>query len=190
MRVHSLIPLLLALGCGGKAATSAQVFAGPVSGSDVAVGVVVDGTSMALYACGGATTYATDSRWFLGAASSSGAFTLTKDGWTASGTVTASSVSGTLTSPANATLSFNVPVYANSAAGLYEGVGTGGCMTGVVAWPSNGTMQTQGTWCNGTGDFEQVIPVTPVATGFSITVDHDAEVLYFNVVPAAVLVGG
>jgi hypothetical protein len=194
MRLRALMLLTVTLlGCGTT--TPTKVFAGPIDQSDIVIGVVIHGSSVALYSCGGASTYATASRWFIGSLDT-GTFSLTKEGWTATGVVSDAKVTGTLVSPDHATtLTWSTPLYAdNDGSGLYEVVATGGCMTGVVVWSAGGTLKTQGTWCDGSGSFEQVIPVTPAevkATGFAIDVPQSSGPdLYLTVSPASVLVGG
>jgi hypothetical protein len=169
-------------------------FTGPATGSNDAVGIVTWGQGIALYACGGPSSYATESNWFTGQLEANGSFSLNTGYWTATGTVTASGATGQLSGPNATVIPFDLPpVDPPTGAGVYEAAATGGCLTGVVVWGSAAGVQVQGTWCDNQGNFDQVIPVTPVADlGFQVrnvplTVTPP---LTFWVRPAVEIIGG
>lgn len=146
-------------GCGDE--TLAPTYVGRVEGTDEVVAAVTNGDEVALYLCGGATTYATHSRWFKGTLDEGGAFTAAKDGFTATGSL--SSGKGTITTAAGETLTWSMRPAKGELEGLYES-NADSCRTGAVAsdLDGDGVLEVQGTWCGGGNIFAQVTPILPI----------------------------
>ncbi|MDC0750032.1 hypothetical protein [Polyangium mundeleinium] len=173
---------LCLVACGGaedpEAASAAQfsIFTGRLETADAVVGLAVsDRGIVEAYVCGGAATFATHSRWFVGALSSGSAsleagglrLDLTRKGETTDVTLTAQdgAVHATLAAQAGA----------GSRSALYESPADASCRWGVVMMDDGGAEPgIFGTWCDRTasmsGDpldgptevFAQVTPVEPV----------------------------
>src|SRR5579883_837227 len=120
--VASLLPLLLLLaasgcsagsgagpggdaGAGDSAGGGTQTFTGGVTGSDAEIGLVFGGGKALVFTCGGATTFSTLTRWYRGAATLPGPFTLQDSGWTVTGSLQSDgmTVTGTLAGPTGGT---------------------------------------------------------------------------------------
>jgi hypothetical protein len=119
--------------------------------------------TVTLYVCGGASSYATMTRWFEGPEAPSGGLSLASGGWTA--TVEPGGESGRLRTPEGAELAIRArPAALDGIEGLYVAV-DGGCRTGAVVFtPDDAEAPTlQGTWC-GAGDlYAQVTPIRPLS---------------------------
>jgi hypothetical protein len=186
----ALLPLTLTLtACGSEPAPAAWV--GSVSGSDVVVAMANEKGALRAYVCGGATTYASHSRWFQGSADSgSGAFEAARDGWSIAGETSAETASGTITAPGGEVLSFAATAASESALEGLFAVEDSGCETGVVAQTgADGEPWVQGTWCDNSGHFAQVTPVMPIELtkdGLRVRVDLsplDLDDLYLYAAP-------
>lgn len=149
---------LLLTGCGqGGASTYVGKLTDP--GADAVIGAVSDGAEITVYVCGGAKTYAGDTRWLRGPVDANGGFSLVSDGLTVTGDVSA----GHVVTDAGITLSWTMAEASGDLEGVYES--RGACRTGAVVgdFAGDGTMQLQGTWCDGAGKFMQVTPILPIA---------------------------
>lgn len=177
---HRAIPALLALsavGCGDEVTVSTYV--GKVTGpsADAVVGLVSDGERVQLYLCGGPSTYATHSRWFQGPVAADGSFSIESGGFVATGGV--SEGSGELKTDAGETLSWTARPASGDLEGLYAAF-DGSCRTGAVVgdFDGDGTVDLQGTWCDGRDAFAQVTPIMPIATssrGIGVRVQLESE---------------
>lgn len=151
---------VLAAGCGDE--RFAPVYVGTVAESDAVVAAVTDGEEVALYLCGGPETVATHTRWFKGKLDERGAFSMAKDGFTASGDLAAGT--GTVTTAEGVTLTWSMRPSEGAIEGLYATVDEG-CRTGAVAadFDGDGVVDLQGAWCDAESRFAQVTPITPIA---------------------------
>ncbi|WP_438024051.1 hypothetical protein [Sorangium sp. So ce233] len=162
-RAAGVLGALLCAGCAADPeeheAPATGTSVGAVDGSDAVVAVVRGEGEVTLYVCGGASSYATMTRWFEGTVEANGAFSLSNGGWTAR--AEPGGDAGTLRSPDGAELAFRVrPASLDRDEGLYSAVDSG-CRTGVVVLTPEGAEAPalQGTWC-GAGDlFAQVTPI-------------------------------
>lgn len=143
--------------------TRTRVRVGTAPGSDVVFGALVEDT-VSVYVCGGDSTFATHTRWFRDAAlDDDGAFEMTLDGWTITGTAEEDRITATLRDEAGAELELDgngVPE--DGLAGLYTKE-IDGCTTGLVVRGEGDDVQTQGTWCSDQSQFAQVIVLEPLA---------------------------
>ncbi|APR87630.1 hypothetical protein A7982_12979 [Minicystis rosea] len=164
---------VLAAGCGDEAVAPAYV--GTVAGSDAVVGLVGDGEHVQLYLCGGATSYAELTRWFQGPIAADGTFSIESGGFVATGSLTTGK--GEVKTESGELLSWSVARADGELSGLYAAM-DGSCRTGVVVgdFDGDGSIDVQGTWCNGKDLFAQVTPLTPIAItdrGIRVRVDVD-----------------
>jgi hypothetical protein len=155
---------LLAAGC--AAPEIAPSYVGKVTdpGQDAAVAVVSDGLQVAVYVCGGPTTFETLSRWYKGDVDADGAFNLEKGDSQVTGDLRTGA--GQITTDAGASLAFSVHPIGSDQEGLYSTM-DGTCRTGAILGDldGNGTVRLQGTWCQTLSPtvnrFAQVSPLTP-----------------------------
>lgn len=134
-----------------------RVYVGALSGSDVRVGLVVEGGRAALFFCGGPSTLS-ETRWFRGAFEGE-RIDLTKNGAHAIGEVGAEEASGTLRTEAG-DVGWNVTrVHDGSVAGLYEANDEG--VAGVVVSSED---VAQGAFIAPGPSFEvfQIIVIRPI----------------------------
>jgi hypothetical protein len=148
--------LLTACGKGG-----ASTYVGKVTdpGADAVIGAVSDGAEITVYLCGGPNSYATDTRWLRGPVDAAGAFSVESEGFTVAGDVSG----GHVITDLGITLSWTMAEASGDLEGVYQSEGA--CRTGAVVgdFAGDGTMQLQGTWCDGAGKFMQVTPIMPIA---------------------------
>jgi hypothetical protein len=145
---------------------TARTLVGQVDGSDVVLGVVVDGDEVTAYACGGVDTYATHSRWFegrFGDGDDPDAFSIELEGFVLAGERSSNAIAGSLRDPDGSTHSYTVaPTAEDGLSGVYDAE-LDGCRTGVVLFATPEGVEGQGTYCTGEGVFTQVIILQPVA---------------------------
>jgi hypothetical protein len=148
----------LVVGCGDEG--GAPAFVGRVTdqGQDAVIGVVSDSAGVSFYVCGGAASYATMTRWFLGDAAADGTLDLTSAGWHVTGNLNEGA--GQLQTDTGATLSWTVRPTAGATEGLYQTL-DGACRTGAVVGDfGDGTgTRLQGAWCDAESHFAQVTPI-------------------------------
>jgi len=114
-------------GCSGDAepdATrqSSQMWVGQVQDSDVKVAFADGGGSVALFFCGGDSSYTTDTRWFTDAAMLSIPFSFRESGWSVDGVMKKGSLSGTVQTETAAARAWTAePSDPQTLAGLYSG---------------------------------------------------------------------
>ncbi len=141
---------------------------GEVGTTDAVLGVVTQADRIVFYVCGGASTYSTHTRWFKGTfdpAASEPSFSLTAAGWTVSGQHDSGGWTGELAMPSGQKLPWRARHTAQGKLeGLYQ-VMDGNCRTGVVIQEgaTGDEPRVQGVWCDGGGQFAQVVAVRPVA---------------------------
>ena len=110
LRAVGLAVVVAAAGCASAPVAGEPMdgtYVGAVQGSDAWITVVVRGNDAAVYACGGAASFSTVSRWYVGTRAGQ-AVTVSKDGWTATATVSGGYAVGKLTPPTGAPLAFDV----------------------------------------------------------------------------------
>ncbi|WP_437304540.1 hypothetical protein [Sorangium sp. So ce388] len=159
-RAAGALGFMLSAGCAAEAVDPApETSVGAVEGTDAVVAAVRGEGKVTLYVCGGASSYATMTRWFEGTAEASGAFSLANGGWTAS--AEPGGDAGRLRTPDGAELAFHLrPASLDRAEGLYAAVDSG-CRTGVVVLTPEGAEAPalQGTWCGAGDRYAQVTPI-------------------------------
>jgi hypothetical protein len=168
MRSLIIASLVFASACGSGTTT----YVGTVDGTDVAVGLVSDGSHVALFFCGGPASFATSTKWFRfdGDASS---FTATADDWNAVGSASESSASGTVDRGDGVALSWSASrADDGSLVGLYESNDANGT-AGVVVRSATNATETQGAFIDEAKEVEQIIPIFPLdleAKGLHVTI--------------------
>ena len=175
MRSLLCFTLLFAASCGSTSTT----YVGGVDGTDVAVGLVTDGSYTALFFCGGPTSFGTATKWFR-FSEESGAFTAQAGSWTASGTTNADGASGTLDRGNGQLLTWSASrVPDGSIMGLYESIDATGT-AGVVVRSETDASGTQGAFIDAQRAIEQIIPIRPLEQsdhGLHVIINgHDAFV--------------
>ena len=172
--LHKTLALAVActsLACGGRLATDPvpaqgvarqDVYVGSLEGTDAVVAVVVEGSDVVAYVCGGAKTLATHTRWFTGTRQDDGPIRIETDGWALAGAFDGTRVEGTLAGDHQAPQKWTAQrVRPDTLAGLYA-VTDEGCRTGlVVRQDSEEEPSFQGAWCNRAGMHMQVTPLRP-----------------------------
>lgn len=143
---------------------------GTATTGDVVFAAVVD-DDISVYVCGGASTFATHTRWFRDLAlDDDGGFEATLDGWTLSGIAEDDVIRADLVGPAETLTLEGRAARENSIEGLYTKT-LDGCTTGLVMREEGGETLSQGTWCSDQGEFAQVIVLEPVLTSEGIHVE-------------------
>ncbi|WP_437965774.1 hypothetical protein WMF04_40030 [Sorangium sp. So ce260] len=173
-----LLGALLCAACAADPeAPPPEISVGAVDGTDAVLALVRGEGAVTLYVCGGASSYATMTRWFEGPEDASGAFSLASEGWTAS--ADPGGESGRLRTPEGAELAFRArPAAVDGIEGLYAAV-DGGCRTGAVVFTPEGaeTLALQGTWCGAGDRYAQVTPIRPLSAldrrGIEVQVELD-----------------
>ena len=162
-----------AAGCGASSTSAppaTRVFIGEVSGSDARVGVVATDHSARVFFCGGDTSVATMTHWFL-AVPLEGvhgdlAPTGPTAGWSIVGQVDDTGASGTVTPTGGPVFSFHAaPVAKGTIAGLYEAAGPCGKVGLIVAQGSTTDEPAGQGACvpaSGGASPEQVNPIRPI----------------------------
>lgn len=145
---------------------------GTAASSDVVFAAVVE-DDISVYVCGGATTFATHTRWFRDVAlGDDGSFEATLDGWTITGTADDDAITAELVGPADESLDLDGrAAREDTLEGLYTQT-LDGCATGLVMRAGEGgEYLSQGTWCSDQNEFAQVIVLEPVLTSDGIHVE-------------------
>lgn len=170
-RIHStllVLPALCLMACSEQDVESkAQIsmYTGRLETADAVVGLAVsDSGDVDAYICGGATNFATISRWFGGALSSSAAI-LENDGFQLAVSARQGRASITLTTLDGTEHSADIDQAENgSRSALYESDTTNACRWGVITIDEGGAEpDIHGTWCNSSAAvYAQVTPVRPI----------------------------
>lgn len=154
MRNLLCFALLFATSCGSSTTT----YVGSVENTDIAVGIVSDGTHTALFFCGSLGNQSTTTKW-LRFTQSSSSFTATANAWSATGTMSGSTVMGTVDKGGGQTLSWSATRVGDAdVAGLYESVSADGTAGVVVKDASH----AQGAFITAQQQIEQIIPIMPL----------------------------
>lgn len=180
MRHAGLLLLSLLAACGSDPATQDDF--GALLGTDARIAVVSDDTALVAYVCGGPSTLASLTGWFVGAAD---ATHLESGGAILELTRSSTGASGVLVDRAGVRHPFAAErAPADARGGLFEVVDRG-CRAGVAFDPVRGA---QGVWCDGEGRFAQVdpgAPFDPQAIEARVTrPDGAASLRFTRVVPA------
>ncbi len=145
---------------------------------EMAFAAAVEADTISVYACGGAQTFATHTRWFRDGGIDGGAFEMELDGWTIAGSVAERTIDGMLTDPQGVDIPWQVEAVGDDdIAGLYTKE-LDGCVTGLVVQRQADSLDTQGTWCNDRTESAQVIVLSPVvltAEGIHVQVDRPTD---------------
>lgn len=177
------LPLALCLDCSGEdpdpeasSAAPISVFTGRLETADSVVGLAVSAQGdVETYVCGGATTFATHSRWFAGSLSSSSA-SLETEGFRLDMTLRGETTDITLTAPDGTAHSTSAErAGAGSRSAVFESADDANCRWGVVVLDDGGVEpEVLGTWCDRIASpaetdpgepaeiFAQVTPVLPL----------------------------
>jgi hypothetical protein len=145
--------------------TTRVVYIGKLVDTDAVIAISASGNDVVAYICGGATTFATTTRWFPHTewASDQPTLRMSSDGWTLDLVRDAQGISGSASDGTGKRYAITAhPTRPETMAGLYAVVDEG-CRTGVVVMQDRAedAPTFQGTWCNNKGAFEQVTPVRP-----------------------------
>ncbi len=164
-------------------------YAGALEGSDAVAAVAVSGDTVALYVCGGDTSYATRSRWYSGTRVGDEADVASTDGGTAHVDFGDTEITGTITEPGAQPFAFRLDMMRPGGPGGVYSVVDSGCRTGVVVIDHGAMTEptVQGTWCSSQDIFAQVTPITPVDDS---TREIDVETVPTDEVPSKKLVVG
>lgn len=181
-KIGAALVLVSVVGCaaGGRDGPAGPgevaFFAGSLSGTDAVFAMSISGRDVVSYACGGADTFQTQSRWYCGQLEGSGGewtFDQSEDGWSLQALVREDRADIALSSPSGERFELDAPrLVAGTDAQLYgelvgDGAAVGGCNTGVIVMRGDdGAPLTRGTFCEG-DRLGQVTPVTPVEPGMS-----------------------
>lgn len=192
-RLAFVLSLGLAAAVGAGCSSSVPVgtvsvdgtYVGAVTGSDYWVATYANGNQVAVYVCGGATSFGTASRWYLGNLTARRAV-LTADGWTVAVDLAEGHATGTITPPSAAAIAFDAPAArASSLEGLYVALDDGR-RTGVIVRHEPGKDPVaQGTWFGPSFDARaQVTPIKPIdATTFDVQFTFGGQTRNLTVKP-------
>lgn len=138
---------------------------GVVEGTDIVLGAMIDGDSLAIYQCGGDQTFATHTGWFrgtIGDGDDLDAFELVLDDLTLRGIRDSEGLEGELIEADGSEHPFRVAgVTDDEQAGVYL-ANDGGVSVGVVVREDGGELVAQGASCEGLRPCEQVIILAPL----------------------------
>ncbi len=156
MRLILVASLLFSVSCGSTTTS----YVGTVAGTDIAVGLVSDGSNVALFFCGGPSSFATSTKWFRFAGDAA-SFQATADTWSAVGSTNGSIASGTVNRGDGALLSWSAALVDDaSIVGLYESIDDTGT-AGIVVRSATDASQAQGAFIEKNLTVEQIIPIFP-----------------------------
>ncbi|MEX1363236.1 MAG: hypothetical protein AB1Z98_08925 [Nannocystaceae bacterium] len=163
-----LAPLVLTMACDAEPedpTLSTRVAVGTVEGTDIVLGALIDGDELAIYQCGGDTTFASHTGWFrgrFGAGDDTDAFELVLDDLRLEGLRDADGLEGELVEADGTRHDFRLdPVADDAEAGVYT-VAEGDVSVGVVVRTDGDAVVAQGAACEGRLPCTQVIILAPV----------------------------
>jgi len=114
-----LIALLMASSCGGDP-HGAATYVGDVDGTDMKVGIVTEGGKVAMFFCGGPTSYTQATKWFRGTAEPM-TIAFSANGWVANASASGDMATGTVDRGNGNPLHFTArKVPEDGVAGLYQ----------------------------------------------------------------------
>jgi len=176
--MRTTIVMLLVCGvaaCSSSASTTPPVestYVGAVASTDVAVGMVSDGSHVALFFCGGPTSVTTSTKW-LRFAGSAPSFQISLNGWTVVGSFDGSTASGTVDRGDGKPLSWSATrAPAGSVVGLYGFADSSGT-SGVVVQSTDPANVTGAFIETKTASIQQIVPIMPLErtnAGLHVTV--------------------
>jgi hypothetical protein len=118
-RFFALSVLLVGASCGSDPHAPAT-YVGDVDGTDMKIGIVTEGGKVAMFACGGPTSYAQATKWFRGA-SEPMTISFSSDGWVAKASASGDMATGTIDRGTGIAFRFTAKkVPEDGVAGLYE----------------------------------------------------------------------
>jgi hypothetical protein len=170
-----IVVLLLACGlCSCSAATVAapveNTYVGTVSNTDVAVGLVSDGSHVAMFFCGGPTSLASSTKW-LRFADSTPNLHLVQQGWTIDVSISGDTANGTVDRGDGRPVAWSATrAPSGSVVGLYgssDATGTSGVVVTDPLTVTGAFIETK------TAAIQQIIPIMPLqrtAAGLHVTV--------------------
>lgn len=171
MKARWLAPILFAVACDADPAEpeptelDARVAVGEVEGTDIVLGAMVDGDTVAIYQCGGDQTFATHTGWFrgrIGLDDDLDAFELTLGDLELVGTRDSEGLEGELVEADGTRHPFRVDGVADDdTTGVYLAT-EGDVSVGVVVRDEGGELVAQGASCEGLLPCEQVIILSPL----------------------------
>lgn len=168
MRSAIFASVLFATSCGSSTST----YVGTVDGTDVAVGIVSDGSHVALFFCGGPTSFATSTKWFHFSGSDT-SFTATADAWKAIGSSDGTTATGTVDRGDGQPITWSATRTADGAImGLYESRDATGT-SGVIVRSASDATEAQGAFIDKALTIEQIIPIFPLdleSRGLHVTI--------------------
>ena len=160
--VRWCVPLVV---CACESATPPSLFVATARDGDhdVSIALITDGERVAAYACADDVARDPYPGWFIGDLAQDGNFALTLNGWSFSGSITASGARGTIVEPDGTVVSWASAATSHaSLTGLYKSDpsdATCDASVIVIADDPSKPPLVRGAWCN----VMQVTPVAPVA---------------------------
>jgi hypothetical protein len=144
---------------------SIERLVGAVDDSDIQLGAVIENADSArLFFCGGATSYATATRWILLPVAADGGFEFDDSGWMVRGTLEHAALSGTVEQNGESRHFSARKIATGTIAGLYEGAADCGRVGLIVTQPDSKADPAGQGACVGDGHPpEQVNPILPVS---------------------------
>lgn len=161
-------------------------YVGTVSGSDAWIATYAQGNQIAVYVCGGPTSYTTASRWYFGTIAARHA-SLSAEGWSVDVDLEEGHATGKLTPPsAGAPFTFDAAkARSGSFDGLYFAVDDGRKAGVIVRHELGKDPAILGTWFGPTPDARaQVTPIKPVdQTVFDVSFTFGSQTRTLTVKP-------
>ena len=167
------------------AALEARVLVGTVEGTDLVLGALLDGDTVAIYQCGGDTTFASHTRWFRGLVgfgdeADPDEFELVEGDMTLVGLRTTDGLEGELVEPDGSRHPFVLdPVGDDDEPGVYVAVHDG-LTTGIVVRRDGDSTVAQGASCDAQDECSQVIILPPLdltTRSFPVQVEVDGSLV-------------
>lgn len=162
----------------------------PSSPQEVAAAAIFEDDALSIYVCGAAGQEPAYTRWFFSMpVRADGSFEGSADDWDMRGVIADGEITATMFGAADDRRDFVFDaVEDGSGAGLYT-QRDGACQAGLIAWEDGaapGGLGFRGAWCDGAGEFGQVIILQPeafTAEGGEGVVDGRDEVGTLSLVP-------
>ncbi len=162
----------------------ARVLVGDIEGTDIVLGALLDGDTLAVYQCGGDDTFDSHTLWFRGAIGDDDTFEVERDGLTLVGTRSVEGLDGELVEADGTRHAFHVdPVEDDDDAGVYI-ASEAGLAAGVVVLPQGDGFVAQGAACDDDECFQVIIlpPLTITTQRIPVQVMTATDTLTFDVV--------
>ena len=153
-----------------------RVAVGNVANTDIALGALVDGDTIAIYQCGGDQTFETHTGWFNGTIDADQTFSMTLHDMELTGTRDEDGISGELIDTDGTRHAFRVDaVEDDSEEGIYV-VADGDVSIGVVVQADGNDLTAQGSGCDDRRSCAQVIILSPLTIedeAIDVQIDFD-----------------